>query len=195
MIGLLHIDKTGVRKDDDGNTYIISRVKPESKYNIKSILQEIKQSDKEITITFDYRKNKRSLDQNALLWALLTIYAKALGGGRQGSIQPEEIYYQMLNKYGAAQFLVLQEEAVEELRRLYRDIKIIDDAVVERNGKRTPAKLVKCITGSSQYDTKQMTTLIDGVFDELAAIGVDAGTSQQVSEYYNNWNEHKNSKN
>lgn len=191
MIGRLTADKFGYREDKDGNAYLIMRITGESRYNIKPIISDIRRSGKPVTASFDFKKNKRSLDQNALLWALLTIYAEALGGGRRGSVQPEEIYYQMLNKYGVAQFLIMQEEAVEQLRVYYRDIKVIDDAVVIRNGKRTPAKLVKCIVGSSRYDTREMTQLIDGVFDELALIGVDAQTSRQVSDYYEEWNSYK----
>ena len=187
MIGLLHIDKAGVRTDDEGNNYVILKISEDSKYNVKSIVRDIQQTDKDVSVTFDYRKNHRSLDQNALLWKLLTIYADALGGGRHGDVQPEEIYYQMLNKYGVAQFIVLPKEAVNDLKSLYRDIKVIDDAVVVRNGKRTPAKIVKCILGSSQYDTAQMSQLIDGVFDELAAIGVDVHTSREVGDYYDQW--------
>ena len=191
MIGLLHIDKAGVRTDAEGNTYVILKISEDSKYNVKSIVRDIQTTDKNVSVTFDYRKNHRSLDQNALLWRLLTIYADAIGGGRHGDVQPEEIYYQMLNKYGVAQFVVLPKEAVEDLKALYRDIKVIDDAVVVRNGKRTPAKVVKCIVGSSQYDTSQMSQLIDGVFDELAAIGVDVHTSREVGEYYDQWLQYK----
>ncbi len=187
MIGLLHIDKTGLRTDDDGNLYVIARIKPESRYNAKVILQDIKQSDKDVTVTFDFKKNHRTLDQNALLWALLTIYANALGGDQT----PEEIYYKMLDRYGVAKFFVMEEAAASELKGLFKDTKIIDDAVVMRQGKRTPAKLVKCIVGSSNYDTGEMTKLIDGVFDDLAALGVDAHASREVSEYWQEWSKYK----
>ena len=187
MIGLLHIDKTGLRTDEDGNLYVIACVKPESRYNAKVILQDIKQSNKDVTVTFDFKKNHRTLDQNALLWALLTIYANALGGDET----PEDIYYKMLDRYGVAKFLVMEEAAASELKALFKDTKIIDDAVVMRQGKRTPAKLVKCIVGSSNYDTGDMSNLIEGVFNELAALGVDARTSREVSEYWQEWSKCK----
>lgn len=196
MIGKLTIDKIDSRQTD-GNSYITIKIAKESQYNVKPILKDIcdiMQRGKAVTAAFDIKKTKRTLDQNALLWALLTLYAEALGGGRRGSVQPEDIYYQMLNKYGVAQFLVIQSEAVETLRMHYRDIKVIDDAVVVRNGKRTPAKLVKCILGSSRYDTKEMAQLIDGVFDELAAIGVDAQQSRVLSDHLKEWNDFKAAK-
>lgn len=186
-IGLLHIAESGMRTDENGNVYVIMKVKPESRYNIKPILQDIKRSEKDVTVTFSYKKNHRTLDQNALLWALLTIYADALGGDQT----PEEIYYKMLDRYGVAKFFVMEESAAKELKSLFRDTKVIDDAVVVRSGKRTPAKLVKCMLGSSNYDTTEMTKLIDGVFDELAALGVDARTSREVSEYYEQWGNYK----
>jgi hypothetical protein len=32
-----------------------------------------------------------------------------------------------------------------------------------------------------------MSNLIEGIFDELALIGVDAGTSVEITEYYKEW--------
>ena len=41
--------------------------------------------------------------------------------------------------------------------------------------------------GSSTYDTKQMGVVIDGIFDELAQIGVDVSTSRDVAGLYEDW--------
>lgn len=187
MIGRLQTDDVGFRQDKDGNVYVIMRISGASKHNAKPIVSDIRKSGREVTAAFDFKRNKRSLDQNALMWELLTIYANALGG----DVTPEDLYYQMLNRYGVAQFLIMQEEAVDALKEVYRDVKVLDDVVVMRGGKLAPAKLVKCITGSSRYDTKEMTTLIDGIFGELAQIGVDAQTSRQVADYYDEWNSYK----
>lgn len=178
---------TGARliTDDSGNMELSLSISPQSKYNVHQIAREIK--GVECTATVTEKKKSRSLDQNNLMWALLTIYADAENGGRKGGTQPEDIYYRMLSKYGVAEFLVIPCDAVEGLKRAYKETVVIDDAVIERNGKRTPAKAVKCLIGSSQYDTKQMTQLIDGIFDELAVIGVDASTSREVSDYYTEW--------
>ena len=41
------------------------------------------------------------------------------------------------------------------------------------------------------FKNKNRHYTIDGVFDELALIGVDAQTSRQVSDYYEEWNSYK----
>ena len=189
MIGKFNFKNANLLTDSEGNITLTLQVSSESKYAIKQTMREL-EKDKEYTAKLEVKKNKRSLDQNALLWALLTIYAQALGGGRTGSVQPEDIYIKMLSKYGIAEYLVIPEIAVESLKQAYRDVQMIDNAYIERNGRKTPAKVVKCVLGSSQYDTKRMAHLVDGVFDELAVIGIDANTSREVKGLYDDWRKH-----
>lgn len=191
MIGKFDILSCDLKTTSNGNIEFTALVSPQSRYAAKATLKAVQADNKEMSLCIDYAKKTRTIDQNSLLWALLTIYADAQGGGRKGSVTPEDIYYRMLSKYGIAEYMIVPEESVENLKRAYRDTEIIDNAIVERNGKKTPGKLVKCILGSSQYDTKEMSQIIDGVFDELAQIGVDASTSKDVADYYDDWQKAK----
>ena len=183
MLGVLHFTDASMKTDEVGNVELSLKVSPDSKYNVKSILEILRREDCEFSATFSKRKRKRSLDQNALLWKLLTIYADALNGGRKGGTEPEELYMKMLAKYGVAEFLMCVPEAESTLKETFRVVKKVD--VREYNG--VEMVIFKCYLGSSKYDTKQMTNLIDGVFDELAILGVDTETSIEVSEYYKEW--------
>ena len=189
MIGKFNFKNANLLTDSEGNITLTLQVSSESKYALSRQCENLKKT-RNTPAKLEVKKNKRSLDQNALLWALLTIYAQALGGGRTGSVQPEDIYIKMLSKYGIAEYLVIPEIAVESLKQAYRDVQMIDNAYIERNGRKTPAKVVKCVLGSSQYDTKRMAHLVDGVFDELAVIGIDANTSREVKGLYDDWREH-----
>lgn len=183
MLGVLHFTDANMRSDENGNIELILSVAPDSKYNVKPILERIREKDKDFTGTFNWRKNKRTLNQNALMWKLLEIYADALNGGRKGEITPEKLYMQMLSKYGVAEFLMVLPEAESSLKDVFRVVKKVDTRTY--NGKEMA--VFKCYYGSSRYDTKEMANLIDGIFDELAMIGIDAETSVEVSEYYTEW--------
>lgn len=183
MLGVLHFTDAEMLFDEDGNAELLLSVHSDSKYNVKPFLEAVRRNGKEFTATFDTRKRRRTLDQNALMWKLLTIYADALNGGRKGGITPEDLYMRMLSKYGVAEFLMVLPEAENALKNAFRVVLKVD--VRTYNG--VQMNVYKCYFGSSKYDTKEMTDLIEGIFDELAQIGIDANTSIEVSEYYKEW--------
>lgn len=183
MIGRLYFRDFRLIESDSGECELVLSVPKESVYAAKVITKELRNKDTEYMATIELKKRKRSLDQNALMWALLTIYAQAQGGGRRGSLQPEDVYMQMLSKYGVAEFIMTVPEAEETLKNAFRVVKKVDSRTY--NGKEMA--VFKCYYGSSTYDTKQMSDLINGIFDELAQLGIDAETSKQVQAYYQDW--------
>ena len=183
MLGIIHFDNAEMRTDEKGNIELVLSVAADSKYNVKPFLERARENGKNFTGTFDLRKNKRTIEQNALMWRLLTIYADAINGGRKGGTTPEEIYMKMLSKYGVAEFLMVLPEAEPTLKDVFRVVVKVDTRLY--NG--VEMNIYKCYYGSSKYDTKEMSELIEGIFDELAMIGIDASTSVEVSEYYKEW--------
>ena len=183
MLGVLHFSDVSMRSDEQGNIELVLAVAPESRYNVKPFIESVRRRNENFTGSFDVRKNKRTLDQNALMWRLLTIYADAINGGRRGGITPEDLYMRMLSKYGIAEFLMVLPEAEDTLKEAFRVVQKVDTRMY--NG--VEMCVFKCYFGSSKYDTKEMSNLIDGIFDELAEIGIDASTSVEVSEYYKDW--------
>lgn len=179
-----------MRTAEDGTAELTLSIDPISRGAVKPVVAEAREIiGKHSTATFKLESpvKRRTLSQNALLWQLLTIYADELNGGRTGGESPESLYYKMLERYGVAVYVAIPEVCVDELRKSYRKIEIIDNLTIDRNGRKTPAKMVKCILGSSKYTTAQMKKLIDGIFDDLAALGVDAG--EELTELYEDWQE------
>lgn len=188
MIARFNVVSLRLTTDDDGNMEAALAVSPDSRYAARQAVKTLKTyPKKEFTVKFDLKKNPRTLDQNALMWKLLTIYAEVLGGGRRGSVQPEDLYIRMLEKYGVAVFVMTLPEARPELEAAFRAVKEVDKR--DYNGKELT--VYKCYYGSSKYDTKDMSQLIDGIFDELAAHGVDVATSGKVAIYYEDWQKYK----
>lgn len=191
----MRLKATSIRTQisEDGTVELVLSIDPLSRGAVKTVVEESRKllkKDGSISCELQSIEKARTLSQNALLWRLLTIYAEALNGGRTGEITPEKLYYSMLERYGVASFVAVPEECVEELRQAFREIRVIDENIIERNGKKTKAKTVKCILGSSKYNTKQMKNLIDGIFDDLAALGVECGA--EVNELYDTWKERNN---
>lgn len=131
-----------------------------------------------VVITVEREHKSRSLNQNRLMWVLLTIMADAYNGGKAGGIHPEDCYAEMLEEYGLEyDFLELPRAAVPILRNTYRLVRIVE---LLDNDRCT----VKASMGSSSFSAEQMTAFIDGIFDRLAEMGVN---DPRVTTYYQEW--------
>lgn len=166
---------SALRYDADGNAELTIIVSPESKWATKQIYQEAVQYEKSVVQITKWRKH-RSRDQNAMLWALLEIMARAMGG-RKGSVTPQECYIAMLEKYGKAEYLLVLPETIDALKKVFRGIQEVERR--EYNGKEMV--MVRAFAGSSTFTTAEMSELLDGVLDELAEMGVDAQDAADVA--------------
>lgn len=133
-----------------------------------------------LIITVKPERKKRSLEQNRMMWALLTIMADHYNAGRAGGTTPEDCYLQMLEEYGLEfDFLELPRAAVPILRNAYRLVHIVELLDADRC-------IVKASMGSSNFSTAQMTAFIAGIFDRLAEMGVN---DPNVTQYWKEWQE------
>jgi hypothetical protein len=162
-----------------GDTFTMSfSIPPESRFKARQtnllIKNLISEGKSKFILSVDQYRPKRSLDQNALMWALLEIMANNIRS------TTEECYIQILERYGYSEYLLVLPETIPALRSIFRTIKEIGEREV--NGKQM--KACRCFFGSSTYDTKQMSRLIDGIFDELKEMGV---SDEEVGYYRDEW--------
>ena len=186
MIGKVYFDNFNLVKGIDGKYQMILDVSDESKYNAVSITKEMKELKKPMQAVFDKKKRERSLNQNAMMWALLDILTTALNGYRPGG-DVWETYIDILSKYGAKfEYFECTKEAFPKLKEMFRAIKIVDERIKE-NG--TQTYMCKAYIGSSKYNTEEMTKLIDGIFEELSDHNVK--DDKLVYQYRQKWIEEK----
>ena len=133
-----------------------------------------------LVLTFEPETRRRTLSQNRMMWALLTIMADHYNAGKAGGTTPEDCYIEMLEEYGLEyDFLELPVAAVPILRKAYRLVYVVE---LLDNDRCT----VKASMGSSSFSTAQMTAFIDGIFDRLAEMGVN---DPNVTRYWQEWQE------
>ena len=108
-------------------------------------------------------RKARSLDANAFFWSCVAVLAEAT---RQSK---DAVYHQLLRRYGVFTYLVVKEDAVDRLRMIWRDIEILGDTTTE-----TGATGKSCLAffGSSTYNSKEMSRLIDGAVSEIREMGL-----------------------
>ena len=121
------------------------------------------------------KKKKRSTDANALCWKLCTEIANVL------RTEKECIYVDMLKKYGQSDVVsVLSSVDVKGYFKYYDEF---GKGTV--NGKEfTHYRVYK---GSSEYDTKEMSILIDGIIDDAKALDIEVISEREKSLLLEEW--------
>lgn len=89
MLAKIKTGNPDLKIDYNGNYEISFKVDTDSRFAVKQVMKLTKDNKKTLEIKLDYFKKHRSLDQNALMWALLTEYAYFLNGGRRDSVTEE----------------------------------------------------------------------------------------------------------
>ena len=123
----------------------------------------------------EQKRKKRSNDANALCWKLCTEIANVLRADK------ESIYLDMLKKYGQSDIVsVLSSVAVKGYFKYYDEF---GKGTV--NGKEfTHYKVYK---GSSEYDTREMSILIDGIIDEAKSLDIEVISEREKTLLLEEW--------
>lgn len=136
-----------------------------------------KTRDKDLNLEIKQHRNHRSKDANALLWECIGRLAVALRADKW------DIYLLMLKRYGQYTYIVVPPNAVDMVARQWRECEVVGD--ININGRDGVQML--CYYGSSTYDTKQFSVLLDGVISEMKEIGLTAPTSEEMRRSIEEW--------
>lgn len=141
---------------------------------IKLFLWEFKK-DKLYDIEIKLHRNKRSLDANSYMWVLVTKIANTLRKSK------EEIYLQMLKDYGQAMLVPIK--AGDNPNGYFKYFDYECSRLI--NGKK--ADYYKVYKGSSEYDTYEMSVLIDGVVQEAKGLEIETLPPHELEFLKNEW--------
>lgn len=137
--------------------------------------------DRDIALTIKPWRNKRSLDSNSYAWALIDELAAAMG------ITKSEVYRAAIRDIGGvSETVCVQKKAVDTLCHAW-----------ESNGlgwqtERLSSKLPGCVNvvlyyGSSVYDSRQMSALIDKIVQDCHAVGIETRTPEEIASMMEQW--------
>lgn len=142
-------------------------------------LMDFKPGEYEIT----KQRKKRSLDANSFMWALCEKIGKEL------SMSSIEVYKNAIRECGVYTPLPIRNDAVEEFSRIWAAHGIGWFIVVADDSKIPGYKLVLAYNGSSTYDTKQMSRLIDSLVQDANALGIDIMNERERSLLLDAWSQ------
>lgn len=121
------------------------------------------------------RRKKRSNDANSLCWAVCTEIANVLRTDK------ESVYVDMLKEYGQSDIWATSPETRPEQHFKYYDFfgkRMVNDKEVY---------FYTVYRGSSEYDTREMAILLDGIIDEAKALDIDVISEREKSLLLQEW--------
>ena len=129
-----------------------------------------KYQDKELEISVKQYRKKRSIDANACLWGCLGKIAEAL------QTDNWSIYLYMLERYGKYTYVLVAPEAVEAVKLQWRETKVVGE--VMHDGRKMVQML--CFFGSSTYDSKEFSRLLDGVISDMKEMHLETPADDEM---------------
>lgn len=148
-------------------------------------LQQACNGGKTLTVEVKVKRNTRSNNANSYCWALCTEIAKVIRSSKH------EVYQQAIRSIGAFTANLIREDAVERYTEHWQSHGV--GWLVENMGRSSfPGYVVlACYHGSSVYDTKEMSQLIDWLIDEAKGIGIDVISDADRALLLEDWHEVK----
>lgn len=153
----------------------------------EAFLPELLQMKKHEKLDIKLKKfrRRRSLDANALMWECIGNIAREIGADKW------EIYLQVLKKHGQYTYIVVKPNAVEATQRQWRESEVVGEYDV--NGQKAVQML--CFFGSSTYNTKEFSQLLDGIISDMEMMGLETPTSEKMQRSLELWEERHEQKN
>lgn len=142
---------------------------------VKDIIDWLLEQDKNNIYEIKEHKNKRSLNSNSYLWVLCTKIADII------NLSKEEVYVKMLEDYGVSLLVPLTPN--DNPDGFFKYYKYFD------NGSLNNKECVwyKVFKGSSEYDSKEMSHLLNGVVQEAKNLGIMTLDEIEIQEMLDRW--------
>lgn len=129
----------------------------------------------------EHRK-KRSLDANAYAWVLIGNIADAL------RMPPTEIYRQAIQNVGGNyEVIPVKAEAAEHFKQIWEAKGLGWPCVDMGKSKIEGYRNLRAYYGSSTYDTRQMSQLIDNLVQDCRALDIDVKSQEEIASLMEAW--------
>lgn len=144
---------------------------------IDKILPLIFRLDKDTIydVKINKHREKRSLNANAYLWKLVTEIGNILNKSK------EEVYLQMLIDYGQSEMISMLSEI--NVKGYFKYYKLAGTSIL--NGKEF--NHYKIYKGSSEYNTKEMSILLEGAVQEAKNLGIKTKEDYEIEKLIEEW--------
>ena len=141
------------------------------------------QLDKDKQYEIKEYKKKRSLDANAYCWVLCKKIADVL------RITKEEVYVKAIHEVGKFEIVPIKDEAVDTFIKAWSLKGIGWICEVLNKSKLDGYTNLIAYYGSSIYDTKEMSVLIDNIVQEAKQLEIETMNPRELEQLKSMWGE------
>lgn len=142
-----------------------------------------KMKPKAYDLTVKEHRKKRSLDANAYAWVLIGKLADAM------RVPPTVVYKNAIQNIGGNyEVIPIREEAAEKFREVWEKQGLGWPCVDMGPSKIRSYRNLRAYYGSSTYDTRQMSLLIDALIQDCKALDIETLSEEKLSAMMEGWN-------
>ena len=146
-----------------------------------SDLKEIVSSGKLLEVEISKQKKKRSLDSNSYLWTLCQKIAEVIQSTKA------LVYQKFIRDVGQFEIVPIKNEAVERWIEVWNSKGLGWFAEVMEDSKLPGYKKVISYYGSSCYDSREMSVLLDEVVRECKELGIETLPPDEIKALKESW--------
>lgn len=177
------LDTTGTIKDIDID-YKTHKAKISLLLDTKQldVVEELKNEDK-LNIELKKYRRHRSLDANAYFWKLLTELCEL------AEIDTVEEYKRRIKELGIFRQFKIEKDNIKTFEKMWTAqgiawfCEIADTTYIGD----TEFKIINAYYGSSSFNSKQMSRLIDGVVQDCKAYGIETKPQSEIDSLLKEW--------
>ena len=146
-----------------------------------SSLEEIKED--KLSIEIKKYSKKRSLDANSYCWVICDKIAKELS--KENATTKEEIYKDAILQIGTFEPMIIEEKAFDNFERIWSKQGL--GFLIQDVSRKDKCIKVHCYYGSSTYDTKEMSLLIELLVDLAKSLDIETKSKQEINSLLEAW--------
>ncbi len=160
---------------DHEGTWLTLKVPDHLKDQVQEFILGIQNESKTYTCDIKPCRKKRSLDANGYMWVILRAMSEKL------MTTDKEIYREMIRRVGQADILPVRDDAIEVFTRRWEATG--EGYQVDNLGpcKNTEGySNLRCYYGSSVYDSREFSVLLDEIITEAKELGIETATPEEI---------------
>ncbi len=151
---------------------------------IEQIIQYLFNQDKTKKYEVNEYKEKRSLSANAYCWVLCDKIAKKLTVP-DAVITKEDVYKDAILNIGTFQPMIVEEKAYDNLKRIWEKQGL--GFLIQEVSRKDKCIRINCYYGSSTYNTKEMSLLIELLVQQAKEQGIETKTQAEIDSLLRSW--------
>ena len=145
---------------------------------------ELLKNENKLNIELKKWRKKRSNDANSYCWVLCDKIAKKLTEP-EAVIKKEDVYKNAILDIGTFEPMIIEEKAFENFKRIWSRQGL--GFLIQEVSKKDKCMKVHCYYGSSTYDTKEMSLLIELLVDLAKSLNIETKPKEEIDSLLKEW--------